>query len=404
MNPRLSRLMPYPFEKLAALKAGISPPPDREPISLSIGEPRHAAPDFIFEAFAKHQDRLGNYPKALGLPELREAAAGWLQRRYRLPDGMVDPDTQVLPVNGTREALFAFVQAAVDPAGSPLVLMPNPCYQIYEGGALLAGAEPGYLDTVDANGFLPDLDRVSEDRWDRCQILFLCSPGNPTGAVMDLDYLRHAIELADRHDFLIASDECYADIYLDDDSPPPGLLEACARLGRTGAERCIVFHSLSKRSNVPGLRSGFVAGDARVMADYRLYRTYHGCAVPEAVQLASVPAWNDEAHVRRNRVLYQEKYAAAMPILESVLDARRPPASFYVWAGVPGSDQPGSDEKFARDLFAAENVTVLPGSYLSRPGPDGDPGSGRVRLSLVAEVDACVDAARRIKRFVENAS
>ena len=402
MNPRLSRLMPYPFEKLAALKAGITPPGELDSISLSIGEPRHPAPDFIFEALAAHRDRLGNYPKALGLPEFREAAANWLQRRYTLPEGMVDPETQVLPVNGTREALFAFVQAAVDPGGAPLVLMPNPCYQIYEGGALLAGAEPGYLNTTADNGFLPDLDRVSNAQWARCQVLFLCSPGNPTGAVMDLAYLEHAIELADRHDFLIASDECYADIYLDDEAPPPGLLEACARLGRTGAERCIVFHSLSKRSNVPGLRSGFVAGDQRVMSGYRLYRTYHGCAVPEAVQLASIPAWNDEEHVRRNRAMYQEKYSAAMPILESVLDARKPPASFYVWAGVPESDQPGSDEKFARDLFAAENVTVLPGSYLSRPGPGGDPGTGRIRLSLVAEVDACVEAARRIKRFVES--
>ncbi len=268
MNPRLSRLMPYPFEKLAALKAGITPPGELDSISLSIGEPRHPAPDFIFEAFAAHRDRLGNYPKALGLPEFREAAANWLQQRYTLPEGMVDPETQVLPVNGTREALFAFVQAAVDPAGAPLVLMPNPCYQIYEGGAILAGAEPGYLDTTADNGFLPDLDRVSDAQWDRCQVLFLCSPGNPTGAVMDLAFLEHAIELADRHDFLIASDECYADIYLDDEAPPPGLLEACARLGRTGAERCIVFHSLSKRSNVPGLRSGFVAGDAT--SDVRL--------------------------------------------------------------------------------------------------------------------------------------
>jgi N-succinyldiaminopimelate aminotransferase len=391
--------MPYPFEKLAALKNGIVPPAELSPISLSIGEPRHAPPDFIFDTLAANRDRFSTYPKAAGLAEFRRSAAGWLTRRYGLPDGMLNPDTQVLPVNGTREALFAFVQAAVDPAGDPLVLMPNPCYQIYEGGALLAGAEPGYLDTTAGTGFLPDLDRVDPRDWDRCQLLFLCSPGNPTGAVMSLDYLERAIELADRHDFLIAADECYADIYLHDAEPPPGLLQACARIGRTGAERCIVFHSLSKRSNVPGMRSGFVAGDEKAMAAYRLYRTYHGCAVPEAVQLASIPAWDDEAHVLANRRQYQAKFAAVVPILEPVLDVFAPPASFYVWAGVPGSD-----EDFARDLFASQNVTVLPGSYLSRPGPDGDPGAGRVRISLVAELDVCVDAAQRIARFLEHSS
>ena len=391
--------MPYPFEKLAALKDGVAPPGDLAPISLSIGEPRHAPPGFIFETLAANRDRFGAYPKAAGLPEFRRSAAGWLTRRYGLPDGMLDPDTQVLPVNGTREALFAFVQAAVDPAGSPLVLMPNPCYQIYEGGALLAGADPGYLDTTADNGFLPDLDRVAAGDWARCQVLFLCSPGNPTGAVMSLDYLERAIELADEHHFLIAADECYADIYLHEDDPPPGLLQACARMGRKSAERCVVFHSLSKRSNVPGMRSGFVAGDERVMDAYRLYRTYHGCAVPEAVQLASIPAWDDEEHVRANRRQYQAKFAAVLRILEPVLDVFAPPASFYVWAGVGGSD-----EAFARGLFASQNVTVLPGSYLSRPGPDGDPGAGRVRISLVAELDACVDAARRIVRFVEQTS
>ncbi len=325
----------------------MTPPEDLTPISLSIGEPRHPAPDFIFEALAANRDRFGTYPKAAGLPEFRQSAAAWLARRYGLPGDMLDPDTQLLPVNGTREALFAFVQAAVNPAGDPLVLMPNPCYQIYEGGALLAGAEPGYLDTTRANGFLPDLDTVPAGTWDRCQVLFLCSPGNPTGAVMSLAYLERAIELADRHDFVIAADECYADIYFHDDAPPPGLLQACARLGRTGAERCVVFHSLSKRSNVPGLRSGFVAGDREIMSAYRLYRTYHGCAVPEAVQLASIPAWDDEAHVQANRRLYQAKYAAVLPILEPVLDVFAPPASFYIWAGVPGSE-----EAFARGLFA----------------------------------------------------
>jgi N-succinyldiaminopimelate aminotransferase len=394
MNPLLDRLHPYPFERLAALLADAVPPSALRPIALSIGEPRHAPPEFIGDALKGTLDRLGVYPKAAGLPELRAACAGWLERRYELGSGAVDPGTMVVPVNGTREGLFSFVQAVVDPRAGGLVLMPNPFYQIYEGAALLAGAEPHYLDTVAANGFLPDLDAVPDDTWRRCTILFICTPGNPTGAVMDETYLQRVLELSARHGFVIASDECYADIYLDEGAPPPGLLGACLRAGNVTFERCAVFHSLSKRSSVPGLRSGFVAGDPGIMGAFRLYRTYHGCAVPEMVQLASVPAWCDDAHPAANRVLYQQKFDAVLAILGAAMPVARPAAAFYLWLSTPGDD-----EAFARGLYAAENVIVLPGSYLSRDHAGGNPGHARVRISLVAELDDCIEAARRIVRF-----
>ena len=395
MNPLLDRLHPYPFERLAALLADASPPADRPHIALSIGEPRHAPPAFVAEALIRALDRLAVYPKAAGLPHLRASCAGWLERRFALGAGAVDPDTMILPVNGTREGLFSFVQAMLDPAAAGLVLMPNPFYQIYEGAALLAGAEPYYLDTTAENGFLPDLDCVPDDVWRRCRILFICSPGNPTGAVMDEAYLQRVLQLSARHGFVVASDECYADIYLDESSPPPGLLGACLRAGNSRFRGCAVFHSLSKRSSVPGLRSGFVAGDPSIMSAFRLYRTYHGCAVPEMVQLASVPAWRDDAHAAANRLLYQQKFAAVVPILAQVMAVERPAAAFYLWLQTPGDD-----EAFARDLYAAENVTVLPGRYLSRDHAGGNPGHGRVRVSLVAELEECIEAARRIARFV----
>lgn len=395
MNPLLGRLHPYPFERLAALLADAAPPPDRPHIALSIGEPRHAPPAFVGDALMQRLDRLAVYPKAAGLPELRHSCARWLERRYALGAAAVDAERMVLPVNGTREGLFSFVQAAVDPADGGLVMMPNPFYQIYEGAALLAGAEPCYLDTHAANGFLPDLDAVPEADWRRCRILFICSPGNPTGAVMDEDYLRRVLALADRHGFIVAADECYADIYLDERAPPPGLLGACLREGNARFRRCVVFHSLSKRSSVPGLRSGFVAGDPEIMAAFRLYRTYHGCAVPEMTQLASVPAWDDDAHAAANRALYQQKFDAVVPILGEVMPVERPSAAFYLWLSTPGDD-----EQFARALYAAEHVTVLPGRYLSRPHAGSDPGEGRIRVSLVAELDECIEAAQRIARFV----
>ena len=397
MNPLLDRLHPYPFERLARLNAGATPPADRPHIALSIGEPRHAPPPFVGAALSAALDRLAVYPKAAGLPELRAACAGWLERRFALGAGAVDPATMVIPVNGTREGLFSFVQAVLDPAAGGLVLMPNPFYQIYEGAALLAGATPHYLDTTAATGFLPDLDAVPAETWRQCRILFICSPGNPTGAVMDEDYLLRVLELAARYDFVVASDECYADIYLDEDAPPPGLLGACLRAGNPRFERCAVFHSLSKRSSVPGLRSGFVAGDPAIMDGFRLYRTYHGCAVPEMVQLASVPAWSDDAHAAANRRLYQQKFDAVVPILSEVMPVSRPDAAFYLWL-----EAPGDDEAFTRGLYAAENVTVLPGRYLSRDHAGGNPGAGRVRVSLVAELDECIEAAHRIARFVRS--
>jgi N-succinyldiaminopimelate aminotransferase len=395
MNPLLQRLHPYPFERLASLLGDATPPTDRPHIALSIGEPRHAPPAFVGDALCGHLDRLGTYPKDAGLPSLRAACARWLERRFDLGVGAVDPETMVLPVNGTREGLFSFVQAALDPAAGGLVMMPNPFYQIYEGAALLAGAEPYYMDTTAATGFLPDLDAVPEDDWARCRVLFICSPGNPTGAVMDEAYLARILALAEEHDFLIASDECYADIYLDETRPPPGLLGAALRAGNHDFRRCVVFHSLSKRSSVPGLRSGFVAGDPEVMASFRLYRTYHGCAVPEMVQLASIPAWDDDAHAAANRRLYQQKFDAVVPILAAVTAVERPEAAFYLWLAVPGDDV-----AFTRGLYAAENVTALPGRFLSRDHAGGNPGAGRVRISLVAEPAECIEAAQRIARFL----
>jgi N-succinyldiaminopimelate aminotransferase len=399
MNPLLDRLQPYPFERLAGLLAGAAPPVYKPHIALSIGEPRHPPPPFIGEALMRTLDRLAVYPKTPGLPELRRACAGWLERRFALGAGAVDPDTMVLPVNGSREGLFSFVQAALDPAAGGLVMMPNPFYQIYEGAALLAGAEPYYLDTTAANGFLPDLDAVPDADWRRCRILFICSPGNPTGAVMSEEYLARVLALSARYGFIVAADECYADIYLDEDAPPPGLLGACLRAGNARFERCAVFHSLSKRSSVPGLRSGFVAGDPAIMAGYRLYRTYHGCAVPEGVQLASVPAWSDDGHAAVNRQAYREKFDAVVPMLAGVMPVTRPEAAFYLWL-----ETPRDDEVFTRALYAAENVTVLPGRYLSRDHAGGNPGIGRVRVSLVAELEECIEAARRIARFVASIS
>jgi N-succinyldiaminopimelate aminotransferase len=299
----------------------------------------------------------------------------------------------LIPVNGTREGLFAFAQAMVDPVRAPLVVMPNPFYQIYEGAAFLAGAQPYFLGNDRANAYLPDLDDVPPEVWQRCQLLFLCSPGNPTGAVASIDYLRRAIALADRHDFVIASDECYSEIYLDEAHPPPGLLQAAVASGHQGFERCVVFHSLSKRSSVPGLRSGFVAGDARLIQSFLQYRTYHGCALPLPTQFASIAAWNDDDHVVENRRLYREKFAKVLPVLREVLEVDAPEASFYLWPKVP------DDERFARQLFERQHVTVLPGSYIARDTPHGNPGHGRVRISLVATVPECLDAAERIRNL-----
>ncbi|WP_040261140.1 succinyldiaminopimelate transaminase [Pseudomonas massiliensis] len=396
MNHALSHLQPYPFEKLRALLAGAQPPVGKAPIALSIGEPKHASPAFVTQALADNLDQLSVYPTTAGLPALREAIAQWCGQRFGVTEGWLDAARHVLPVNGTREALFAFVQAVAERDRDGLIISPNPFYQIYEGAAILAGVQPYYLPCLQTHGFNPDFAAVPAEVWSRCQVLFLCSPGNPTGALIPLDTLKALIALADEHDFIIAADECYSELYFDEDAPPPGLLSACAALGRTDFKRCVVFHSLSKRSNLPGLRSGFVAGDADILKAFLLYRTYHGCAMPIPTQLASIAAWQDETHVRANRDLYREKFAAVLDILGPVLDVQRPDGGFYLWAGVPMSD-----ETFCRELFSEQHVTVVPGSYLSREVNGVNPGANRIRLALVAPLAECIEAAQRIRAFIE---
>ncbi|MBU1283598.1 MAG: succinyldiaminopimelate transaminase [Gammaproteobacteria bacterium] len=397
MNDALNQLQPYPFEKLRALLGSVQVTAGKSPIALSIGEPKHRSPEFVAEALRANLDQLAVYPTTLGIPALREAIANWCSQRFGLPADVLDPARHVLPVNGTREALFAFTQAVVKRDIDGLVVSPNPFYQIYEGAAFLAGAQPHYLPCLEEHGFNPDFDAVSDEIWQRCQILFLCSPGNPTGALIPLPTLKKLIALADKFDFVIAADECYSELYFDEGNPPAGLLSACAELGRSDFKRCVVFHSLSKRSNLPGLRSGFVAGDADILKSFLLYRTYHGCAMPVQTQLASIAAWNDEAHVKANRDLYREKFDAVLAILDGVLGVQRPDGGFYLWAKTPIDD-----ETFTRELFAREHVTVVPGSYLSRAVDGHNPGAGRVRMALVAPLAECVAAAERIRDFVKS--
>ncbi len=396
MNPRLALTHPYPFERLRALLADARPGP-HPAVSLALGEPRHAPPEEIVRALCEPRTLaadLGSYPPTRGSDALRQAIAAWTCRRFGLADGAVDPERHVLPVNGTREALFAVAALIVDPGASQLVAMPNPFYQIYEGAALLAGAEPRYLPCTESSGFIPDFGSMNAGDWSRCSLLYICSPGNPSGAIMPIELLVELIELAERHDFVIAADECYSEVYRQALGPPPGLLQAAASIGNTEFRRCMVFHSLSKRSNLPGLRSGFVAGDAELIARFLHYRTYHGCAMPPATQRASTLAWQDERHVRENRALYDHKYQRVLPLLEPVLGVSQPPAGFYLWPKVDDDDQ-----ACARRLFEAANVTVLPGSYLGRPDPARglpNPGAGRIRMALVAEPDTCEAAARRL--------
>lgn len=398
MNSDLQKLQPYPFEKLRKLKQGCHPPAGLDHIALSIGEPRHPTPAFITEAVLSHLHGLSAYPLTKGAPELREAICDWLTNRFQLPGGSLDPEHHVLPVNGTREALFAFAQAVVDRNQSnPLVLMPNPFYQIYEGAALLAGARPEFLSCTEETGLMPDFDAVDEQAWKDCQLLYLCSPHNPTGAVIPENILARLIELAHKHDFIIAADECYSEIFFDDAHPPTGLLQASSNTGNDNYSRCVVFHSLSKRSNAPGLRSGFVAGDKEVLKQFLRYRTYHGCAMPPHHQAASILAWQDESHVIESRRAYQEKFTAVLDILDTSLDVQKPEAGFYLWAKTPGSDT-----EFARSLYDQQNVTVLPGSYLSRTVHGLNPGNNRVRMALVAPMDECIDAANRIKLLIES--
>ncbi|MGB5306046.1 MAG: succinyldiaminopimelate transaminase [Gammaproteobacteria bacterium] len=395
MNPDLRQLQPYPFERLAQLFNDVVPPEQLQLISLSLGEPRHATPGFISEEIITHLHGLSQYPSTRGRPELRQAIADWLTARFGLPADSVRADSHVLPVTGTREALFAFAQCVIDRSTSPLVLMPNPFYQIYEGATLLAGAAPWFLDCEAASDYLPDFESVAASTWSRCQLIYICTPGNPTGAVMSTAQLQQLIRLADRYDFIIASDECYSEIYPDTASPPPGLLQAAAAMGRNDFERCIVFHSLSKRSNAPGLRSGFVAGDADIIHAFLRYRTYHGCAMPPATQAASIRAWQDEAHVVRNRALYADKFSAVLDILAPVMDVEPPQAGFYLWPRVPLDDT-----EFAHGLLGQQNVMVLPGSYLSRSVRDRNPGRNHVRMALVPPLQDCIEAAERIKSYI----
>ncbi|MEE8059905.1 MAG: succinyldiaminopimelate transaminase [Pseudomonadales bacterium] len=398
MNPDLQRLLPYPFERLNALKAQVTAPEHLTHIALSMGEPKHQAPHFVKQTLLDNMDKLANYPVTKGIPELREAICQWLSNRYNL-SGNIDPNRHVLPVNGTREAIFAFTQTVINRKEQPLVVSPNPFYQIYEGAAFLAGAEPHFLACLPETNFIPNFDAVSDAVWQRCQLLFLCSPGNPTGAVIDSTTLHKLIELADRFDFIIASDECYSELYLDEQQPPVGLLQACIEIGRDDFRRCVVYHSLSKRSNLPGLRSGFIAGDATILKQFLLYRTYHGCAMPIQHQLASITAWSDEQHVKDNRVQYRAKFDAVLGILGDCMDVSRPDAGFYLWPKTPISDT-----DFSQQLFAQQNVTVLPGQYIARSvdGPNGreNPGENRVRIALVASIEDCVASAERIKTFI----
>jgi N-succinyldiaminopimelate aminotransferase len=386
LNPLLARLQVYPFERLRALLAGVTPNPGLRPIDLSIGEPKHPTPALVRDALAASLDGLSVYPRTAGTPELCQAIAGWARRRYGLAS--LDAQSQVLPVNGSREALFSFAQAVIDPsAGNARVLSPNPFYQIYEGAALLAGAQPVFLN--------PGM-RFGDVDWSGVQLVYTCSPGNPTGRVMPLEEWRELFELADRHGFAIASDECYSEIYCDEAKPPLGALDAAQRLGRGDFRRLVVFSSLSKRSNAPGMRSGFAAGDAALLKPYLLYRTYHGSAMSLSVQRASIAAWNDEAHVRENRRLYAAKYDAVLPLIQAPLQTARPDGGFYLWIRTPIDDA-----AFARELQRDYNVLVVPGSYLAREAHGQNPGRNHIRVALVAPLEECVEAIGRVMQHAK---
>lgn len=395
MNPHLSQLQPYPFEKLGNLLAAVKPPQDKKSILWSVGEPKHPAPAFAHEIICQEKTGLSTYPLTIGEPNLREAIVQWLTKRFSLPASSLNIDKHVLPCNGTREALFSFAQAIVSPSTEALVLMPNPFYQIYEGAALLAGANPYYINL--GKDLRPDFDSVPESVWKHCQLLYISTPGNPSGAILSIEQLQKLIKLAQEFNFILASDECYSEIYFEEDNPPPGLLQAAAAMGLNDYKNCVVFHSLSKRSSLPGMRSGFVAGDAEVLAKYKLYRTYHGCAMPPLFQKVSTAAWQDEKHVVENRRLYREKFQAVLKILSSSLKADLPAGGFYLWPQVAGDDT-----DFALRLYERENLTVLPGSFLSREAQGKNPGKNRLRMALVSPFAECIEGAQRLKEFMES--
>ncbi|TCV90143.1 succinyldiaminopimelate transaminase [Sulfurirhabdus autotrophica] len=396
MNPNLQQLHPYPFQKLRTLFQGITPNSTLPHINLSIGEPKHATPEFIRESLIKNLDGLSNYPLTQGTEALRNAIGTWLKNRYGLPE--INVQNQVLPVTGSREALFAFAQAVIDPTKpNPVIISPNPFYQIYEGAAILAGATPYFINTTPDSNYVMDFASVPKETLARTQLVYVCSPGNPTGKVMSLGEWENLFKLSDEYGFTIASDECYSEIYFDGSHPPLGALQAAHQLGRVDFPKLVVFSSLSKRSNVPGMRSGFVAGNASILEQFLLYRTYHGCAMNPAVQAASAAAWSDESHVEENRRMYSEKFASVTPMLQGFLQVEIPDAAFYLWAKTPISDT-----EFAQRLYRDYNVTVLPGSYLARDAHGINPGQNFIRIALVASLEECVDAAERIKQCVEN--
>lgn len=396
MNRNLKQLQPYPFERLRKLLSGIEPNADLAPIRMSIGEPKHATPACILDAIRETLDSsIATYPTSVGSEALRGTIADWIIQRYRFGSGHIDPEQHILPVAGTREGLFAVTQALVDTRNKPLIMMPNPFYQIYEGAALLAGGKPVLLNTTADTDFQPPLEQLSAEQWANCGLVYLCSPGNPNGKALPQSFWEALLEQQKKHGFVVIADECYSELYRDENAPPLGLLEACQAMGNTEYSGCLVFHSLSKRSNAPGLRSGFVAGDRQLIKAFRQYRTYQGCALPNHVQAASIAAWSDEAHVKDNRKAYREKFNRASDVLQSALPYPEPEAGFYLWLPVPGGD----DENFAQQLYKNMAVTVLPGRYLSRLTVNGDPGAGYVRVALVAEPEICEDALARINAF-----
>lgn len=396
MNPNLNQLQPYPFQKLRQLFQGVARNTALKPIELQIGEPKHATPAFIRQTMADNLTGLSTYPTTLGTPALRNSIADWIKRRYNLSG--IDPNTEVIPVNGSREALFSFAQTVIDSSNAkqPAVVCPNPFYQIYEGAAFLAGAEPHFINTLPENHFKLDFSQLKDEVWSRAQLIYVCSPNNPTGSVMTLDDWRALFALSDRYGFVLASDECYSEIYCDENNPPLGALDAAQQLGRSGFPRLVVFNSLSKRSNVPGLRSGFAAGNAQLLEKFLLYRTYHGSAMNPAAQAASAAAWNDEAHVVENRRLYARKFADAIAVLSGTTEVQMPDAGFYLWIKTPISDT-----EFTKRLYQDYNVTVLPGSYLARDAHGVNPGKDFVRIALVASPEECIEAMERIKRLLQ---
>jgi N-succinyldiaminopimelate aminotransferase len=399
MNSRLDKLKEYPFQRLNHLLNGLTPAADKKRIILSLGEPKHKPPSFIDEILADGAHLLAGYPGTRGEDKLRESICKWLSRRFGINQQLLDPASHVLPVSGSREAIFSFIQAAIDRnAHNPArVVMPNPFYQIYEGATIMAGATPYFLNSTEENSWLPQLDNVPVNIWQDTQLLILCSPDNPTGSVIPTEIYSKALDLADRHDFIVAADECYSEIYSDENNPPVGLLQVAMEQGRAGFERCIVFHSLSKRSNLPGLRSGFVAGDSSIINAYFKYRTYHGCVPNRLTQAVSVAAWDNDDHVVQNRAVYRDKFTAVVDILKDVLKLNNPAAGFYLWPQTPNNA-----EDFSRELFLNENVVTLPGTYLARDTINGNPGRDRVRIALVAELQECIEAARRIRHFITN--